>query len=481
MNDNLVDGLRSIAGRHVFTTREEIIPFLSDASYFEGDTPVAVVLPSTTEEVSRKMGLCSKTGTPVLVRGGGTSLTGSSILKGEGIVISMNRFDRVLETSIDDKYVVAEPGVRLDELNAQLEKHRHFYPPDPASSKSATVGGTISTNAGGLRAAMYGTTKNWVLGLEVVMPDGEVLNLGGKTLKRTAGYDLTSLMVGSEGTLAIITKATLKIWPIPEMRGRCAAYYRSVDAVGEAVLDLKREGVTPLIAEFIDETTMNSITRIRGLKFPKGASYMLIIDIASTRESMDRELEGVSSVLKRFDPIEVTSTTDKDEMEILYEARKGAYGALLTERKTPAQRVVIGDVVVPVTHLADALKETTARMGELKIYGGLIGHVGDGNIHANIFADLGDSGEMERVEKFQREFAAIAIRHGGSVSAEHGIGQEKIELLVDEMKGTGSMGTLALMKRLKLMFDPANILNRGKMFDSVSQEVGGKNEPKQAS
>lgn len=472
MAGDIVDRLKEIVGNHVLYSKEEIVPFLSDASYFQGDVPVAVVLPSTVEEVSEIMKVCNETGTPVVVRGGGTSLTGSSVLKGEGIVMSMNRFDKVLEVRIDDKYVVAEPGVRLDDLNAELEKEGHFYPPDPASSKAATVGGTLSTNAGGLRAAMYGTTKNWVLGLEVVMPNGEILQFGGKTLKRTAGYDFTSLMVGSEGTLGIITKAILKIWPVPEKKGRCAAHFKSIESIGNAVLELKRKGITPLIAEFVDELTMKSITRIRGIEFPEGSKYLLIVDVASTSESIERELSQVSEVLKGFDPIEVTTTTDISEMEILYEARKGAYGALLVERTDPSQRVIIGDVVVPVSHLPEALKETSAKMEEMKINGGLIGHIGDGNIHANIFADLHKKDEMENVEKFQREFGSIAVRNLGSVSAEHGIGLEKIGLLQDEVLYIGSAGTLDLMKRIKSVFDPKNLLNRGKMF--VQDEAGSR-------
>lgn len=464
MDKNITEGLREIVGKHVFTSREEIIPFLSDASYFAGDPPSAVVVPEKTEEVSRILMLCKETGTPVVVRGGGTSLTGASILRGEGIVMSMSRLDRILEINVDDKYVVAEPGVRLDDLNAELEKLGHFYPPDPASSRAATVGGTLSTNAGGLRAAMYGTTKNWVLGMEAVMPDGQILLFGGRTLKRTAGFDLTSLMVGSEGTLGVITKAILKIWPLPEMTGRSAASFESIESIGNAVLELKREGITPLIAEFIDELTMNAISKNKNLKFPEGAKYLLIVDVASTKESVDRELSRVSQVLKKFNPISVTTTTDKTEMEILYEARKGAYGALLTERKSPSQKVVIGDIVVPVSHLPQALRETRAKMDEIGIEGGLIGHIGDGNIHANIFADLESEKEMERVETFQREFGAIAIKHLGSVSAEHGIGLEKILLLEDEMAGNNTAGSLELMKSIKRLFDPGDILNRGKML-----------------
>ncbi len=462
--EDITKELRNIVGNHVFTSKEEIIPFLSDASYFTGDVPYVVVAPDTAEQVSKIMTLCYQTGTPVVVRGGGTSLTGASILKGEGIIISMNRFDRILETSVEDKYVVAEPGVRLEDLNQSLGKLGHFYPPDPASSRSATVGGSLSTNAGGLRAAMYGTTKNWVLGMEAVMPDGTIVQLGGKTLKRTAGYDLASLMVGAEGTLGIITKAILKIWPVPEKKGRAVAYYKSIEPVGEAVSELKRKGITPMIAEFMDELTMNSLRRNKGMTFPDEAKYMLIVDVASTRESVERELSEVAEVLKGFEPIDMATTTDEKEMEILYEARKGAFASLLTERQKSTQRVVIGDIVVPASHLAEALSKSKKRMEELGIHAGMVGHVGDGNIHANIYADLEDEEEMARVEKFHLDFGAIAVNLQGSVSAEHGIGMEKIDLLVDEFARRSSPGTLEIMKKIKEALDPKDLLNRGKLF-----------------
>lgn len=462
--EDIIKELKEIAGNHVFTSREEIIPFLSDASYLAGDEPLIVVAPDTADQISRIMALCYRTETPVVVRSGGTSLTGASILRGNGIIISMNRFNRILETSVVDKYVIAEPGVRLDDLNYSLEKLGHFYPPDPSSSRVATVGGTLSTNAGGLRAAMYGTTKNWVLGVEAVMPDGTVVQLGGRTLKRTSGYDLTSLMVGAEGTLCIITKAILKIWPFPEKKGRAVAYYRSAEPVGEAIAALKGRGINPFIAEFMDEITMNSLRRNRGMSFPEGAQYMVIIDVASTNESVDRELAAVADVLNEFDPIEVSTTTDEKEMEVIYEARKGAFASLLTERQKPSQRVVIGDIVVPASNLAAALRETREKMEELKVLAGMVGHVGDGNIHANIFADLEDEEEMSRVEEFHRQIAAIAIRLQGSVSAEHGIGLEKIDLLVEEFAAKNSPGTLEIMKRIKKAIDPKDLLNRGKMF-----------------
>jgi glycolate oxidase len=273
------------------------------------------------------------------------------------------------------------------------------------------------------------------------------------------------MMVGAEGTLGVITKAIVKIWPLPEAKGRILAYYDSIDKVGQAISELKGKGITPLIAEFLDGITMNSLSTTRGLEFPKDASYMLIVDIASTRESIDRELSDAETILKSFEPVSTSITTDQAEMERIYEARKGAYSSLLSERKSNSERVVIGDIVVPASELPSALKESAERINHYGITVALFGHISDGNIHANIYADISDPAHMEKIENFQHDFAMIAINHGGSVSAEHGIGLEKKDLLLLEMKETGSEEALKLMKTIRQTFDPNGIMNRGKMFD----------------
>ncbi|HLH86511.1 MAG TPA: FAD-binding oxidoreductase [Thermoplasmataceae archaeon] len=457
--------LEKISGKNLITRKEEMLPYGFDASYFSGHTPLAVVVPDTVEEISRVVSFCNENRINVVVRGGGTSLTGASIPDGNTVVISMSKFNRILEVRIEDRYAVVEPGVRLDDLNRHLEAHNHFYPPDPASSVAATVGGSISTNAGGLRASMYGSTKNWILGLQVVLPNGKVVWFGGKVLKRTAGYDLTALMVGAEGTLGVITKAILKIWPKPDSIGRILAYYDRINNIGDAIAALKRNGITPLIAEFLDRITMDALTKAKGLKFPDEADYLLIVDIASSKENLMADLERASGVINSTRPLNLKVTTDPDEMAKIYEARKGAYSSLLSLRSTNTQRVVIGDIVVPASRLPEALEQSEAKLKEHGIKAALFGHIADGNIHANIYADLADQDEMQRVDRFQEDFANIALRLEGSVSAEHGIGLEKKNLLAMEFSSLGSEYNLDLMKMIKKVFDPNNIMNRGKMFD----------------
>jgi glycolate oxidase len=457
--------LRRISGGRVLTRREELIPYLRDASYFRGQFPEAAVLPESAAEISKIMKLCNQYRVPVTVRGGGSSLTGSSVPTNGGLVISMARMNRILETKIPDSYTTVEAGVTLDDLNSHLSRFGFLYPPDPASSMAATVGGTIATNAGGLRAVMYGTTKDWVLGLEVVLPTGEVLETGGRMLKRTKGYDLTSLMIGSEGTLAIITKAILKIWPLPETTGRVMAYFKSIRAAGDAISELKSKGVTPYTAEFMDKLSLDSILKTKGLDYPHDAEYLLIVDVASTKESVDRQLKSLGQVLESFDPVKLVITRNPDEMKQIYEARKGLYSASLTLRDKPEDYVIIADIIVPPTSLPETLTEAQRAVEESGLRVSIFGHIGDGNIHANIFVDTRKEEQLMKANDFQMRLGKIAISHGGSVSAEHGIGLEKKQLILEEFKQRESEITVDLMRKIKAVFDPNHILNGGKIFD----------------
>ncbi|MEM0334116.1 MAG: FAD-binding oxidoreductase, partial [Thermoplasmata archaeon] len=311
---------------------------------------------------------------------------------------------------------------------------------------------------------MYGATKEWVLGLEVVLPDGTIIQTGGKVLKGSIGYDLTALMIGSEGTLGIITKAILKIAPIPEKYGRIMVYYKSIEEAGKAISALKKNGITPLIAEFMDRISMDSITHTKGIKFPEEAQYLLLIDISSTEESIDRKLKEAYEILKSTELVEIKLTMDPEEMNVMYQARKGLYSSQLSEREKPGEYVIIGDIVVPASRLPYTLKEIRETIEDYGLKVALFGHIGDGNIHANIFADINNDEQMEKVNSFMMDLGRIALRNEGSVSSEHGIGIEKIELLREEYKYKNSIKNIELMRNIKNIFDPKNILNRGKMF-----------------
>ena len=442
---------RALGKEKVLTKKEDLLPYASDASYISGEMPLAVVLPSSVEEVSKALKLCYENDVPVYVRGGGTSLTGASAPLG-GIVISTLRLNKILEISIKDRYAVAEAGVRLRDLNEELRKLGYMYPPDPGSEVAATVGGSISTNAGGMRGAAYGATKDWVLGLEVVLPDGTIAQFGGKTLKRSEGYDLTALMVGSEGTLGVITKATLKIAPLPKEEDMILAFYDSYKKVGEATAALNEKGIIPLVAEFLDKEAMEIIKE--SAEPPEGADSMLILVLSEKDEAL--------KALKETSPLELREVKDKEEADRIMSLRRGLYSSQLLLRERPDQKVIIGDIAVPPSRISKALEEIYSAVEKSGLKVIAFGHIGDGNIHLNVFAGMD---EMEKAIELLKETARIAVKHEGSVSAEHGIGLEKKELLVEELELRKSLVNLQLMKAIKKAFDPKNIMNRGKLFD----------------
>ncbi len=455
--------VKIVGKENVLTKPEDIAPYKRDASAFEGETPIAVVLPSTAKEVSEILSLCNENNVPVYVRGGGSSLTGSSVPLG-GIVISTKRFDKILELNITDRYVVVEPGVRLDDLNYYLSKYGYMYPPDPASSIAATVGGSISTNAGGLGGVAYGATKNWVMGLEVVLANGQITFFGGKTLKRSAGYDLASLMIGSEGTLGVITKAILRITRVPESKTRIVAYYRSEDELGAALKNLRDSDINITMMEFLDRESMESVKKTLGIEYPEGAEYMLMIDVSGSSDETKRMSSAALQIISGTSPITFRAASNKAEMDAFYSARKGLYSSTLLQRSSPSETVIIGDIVVPPTEVPATLKEIKEYIRSHGVHAVLFGHIGDGNIHMNIFADMANEQSKQSAFDLLRESGIIAVKHNGSVSAEHGIGMEKVDLLIEELKMKNASVNYELMKAIKNAFDPKNILNRGKLF-----------------
>ena len=461
---NIALELGKIVGKsNVIDSREDVRPFSVDKSYLQGALPVAVVKPRSAVQISKIMKFCNKKRVNVVVRGGGSALTGSSVPIKNTVVMDMSGFGRILEVHIDDQYAVVEPGVTVDELNNRLAKLNYLYPPEPASSRIASIGGTISTNAGGMRAVMYGSTKNWILGLEVVLPTGEIIKTGGRTLKRSVGYDLTALFVGSEGTLGIITKAIVKIVPKPGAIGKIAAYYTRVDEAVSAVERLKHAGMPLIGAELVDRSSVDMLRAYNKLELPNATNCMLMIDIASTPESLERMMELAEALLRKSNPIGIEEPKSKARIESLYHARKELFNTAIEVGKRTGRSVFISDVIVPTSKLPKTISEINAELKKHDLEVQLFSHIGDGNIHVNIIADK--KTELDKVEKLLDSFAEIALNHQGSVSGEHGIGIEKKKLMIKELKKRGSMIELQIMKKMKKALDPNGILNKGKIFD----------------
>lgn len=466
---SIINQLVEIVGEeYVITSESEKLPYKYDASLFVGEVPHVVVQPRTVEETSQILALCNKYKIPVIPRGGGTSLTGGPVPLAGSVVLSMLRMDRILEVSIEDNYALVEAGVRLGQLNEYLKKnYNYFFPPDPASSVAATVGGVIANDSSGLTGVRYGSVKNWVLGLEVVLPNGNILRLGNKTLKYRVGYDLVSLFVGSEGTLGVITKAYLKIWPRPENILRFLIYLDEISKVGEVIVRLKKSRFALTSAEFIDKSYIDILKKIENLEAPEKGNYALIIDIECPKESVKRTVDNVLNILNPLNPVEIQYSDDPETIEELNRVRKGAGSVLLYMRKKSTETTITSDIIVPPSQLPSFLLALKNKIREYGMLAPMLGHIGEGNIHVDVFCDVSDKEDLSRAMKLLHEMGKMALEYGGSVSAEHGIGLEKRDLLVEEYKFRKSEEAVHIMGQIKKVLDPNNILNPTKVLKGL--------------
>lgn len=466
MSEGLIEELAKAVGwKNVLRSEAELLPFKYDASSFVGEMPIAVVLPENEGQVSKIMKMSYELEFPVYLRGGGSSLTGGPIPTRKGsVVVSFANMAKIGEVNVTDGYVFTEPGVRLDDLNAYLSSYGYMFPPDPASSAVATVGGCIAGNSGGMRGAKFGQVKNWVLGIDAILPGGEKLKVGGRTLKLRQGLDLTSLLVGSEGTLAAITGAYLKIWPTPEKVARILAYYDELVYLMKAVAEIRRAKLIPLVMEFLGEGILEAVRSVYGDVIEMKGRNLLLLDIDGPPEALKRYVVKALSCMGNEGLKDVRVAETPEEMERAYMARRVAFPSTLKLRKRPTEGVLVADIVVPPSKLVDAvsrMEELTERYG---LRAPLGGHVGDGNIHSDIFYDMESEDESKRAWELLHAMAEVAIELGGSVSAEHGIGLEKKELMRKEFEAKGSIIAVELMRRIKEVFDPKGLLNPGKVL-----------------
>ena len=410
--------------------------------------PAAVVFPRTPEQVQEVLRDAYASRTPVVPRGAGTALTGASTAGAGAIVLDLTRMDRIRELRPDDGVAVVEPGVITAELDRAAAAYGLRYAPDPASLEISTIGGNIAPNAGGLRCAKYGVTRDSVLGLDVVLADGRLISTGRATLKGVAGYDLTSLFVGSEGTLGVVVGATLRLRPLPDPTVTFAASYRGVaDAVAASVA-LATARIQPLLAELLDEATLDAIDAADGTQLRKAGSALLIVQV----DGGPREAAAAAAVLG-LAATDLRSTTDAVETAELLAARRGALPAI--ER---LGRPLIEDIVVPRSRLAEAVPEiaTIARRHGIPIC--TLAHVGDGNLHPIIVAGRPGEPIPAAAERAADEIFGLALRLGGTITGEHGVGVLKRAWLARELGPVSH----DLQRQLKALFDPRGILNPGK-------------------
>ncbi|AAB90434.1 MULTISPECIES: glycolate oxidase subunit GlcD [Archaeoglobus] len=454
--------LEKILGKGNVSTDPLVVTLHSTDAIGKAGNATAVVFPENTEQVARIAKLCYENNIKIYPQGSSTELSGSSVPE-DGIVINFSKMNKIEEINVVDGYAVAQPGVRIAELEERLNEHSYTFPVDPGSVRSATVGGAINTGAGGMRGAKYGTMVDWVLGLEVVTADGEVLNIGSRTLKCRQGYNLTKLIVGSEGTLAIVTKAILKIAPLPENIVYAGAFFDSPEKAMQAVVEIKH--MWPAIMEFLDSDLVKAGREISGID---EEGNMLVVGIECNHEASERIASALESILSQTARRVIIARNQRElEEKNLLALRRAFYPLAIKlaskEFGTKKSLVLIEDISVPVSKLPEAIRgiKEIARKYDFTVF--IAGHVGDGNLHPTIWTSPEDEELMSRSHKFYTEVMELALRLGGTISAEHGIGVVKKEGLEMEMKYKKSEKALEIMREIKKLFDPKNILNPGKV------------------
>jgi glycolate oxidase len=447
-----------LGSEHVRTDPDTIRDNSTDATKVFHPADV-VVFPGKAQEVSGILQLANRERIPVLARGGGVGYAGGAVPISGGIVISMRRMNRILEIHPIDLLAVVEPGVITDDLHQAAEKHGLFYPPDPASLKQSSIGGNVAHNAGGPRAFKYGVTRQYLLGLEVVLPNGEIVNTGGRVVKNAVGYDLTDLLCGAEGTLGIITKLTMRLLPKPEAAFTLMALFDSVRACAEAGNALIAAKLIPSKLELIDEQSLTAIRSYlaaenieTSVALPEAAKGLLLVEVDGDRAAARESVQHVRRVLERS-AIEVIEAADGDELWAIRRYMSPAVGRIRPNK-------INEDIVVPRSRIADYLEA----MAHLQAESGLpivcFGHVGDGNIHVNLMIDAANPIEREASVRVKRRIFELAVEMGGTISGEHGIGIMKSEFLPLALQPAA----IDAMRRIKQTLDPNNILNPGKIF-----------------
>src|SRR6266540_2608116 len=453
----LPDLKRIVGTENVLTTPEDLIPYSFDGTAGLRQMPGCVVLAKTTEQVATILKLANDTGIAVVTRGSGTGLSGGSLPSPDCIVLCTVKMDRILELDRANLTMLVEPGATTLQVAEAASDAGLFYPPDPGSMKISTIGGNVAENSGGLRGLKYGITRNYVMGLEVVLPDGEVLWTGNKCVKDVAGYSLRDLYIGSEGTLGVITKVLLRLIPKPAAKKTLVATFARMDQAAQTVSDIIAAQIIPCTLEFLDRTTIHCVEDFAKVGLPLDCEALLLMETDGHPVVVAEEAARMEELARRNGSLEVRVARDDAEGAKLAGARRSAFSALARVAPT----TILEDATVPRSELAKMIRfvEATAKKYRLKI--GTFGHMGDGNLHPTFLTDERNKEEMHRVEEAFVEIFDEAIRLGGTITGEHGIGVAKKSFL-PKFAGEAQM---RVMRELRRSLDPNSILSPGKMFD----------------
>ena len=452
----VIEKLRQIVGaENVLTEPDKVEPYGADAVK-EKFPPEAVVFPENTAQMVAILKLANEYLFPVTARGGGVGYTGGAVPIDGGIVIGTDRMNKIIEISADDLYVICQPGIRTFELQQAVEKHGVFFPPDPASYKDSFIGGNIAENAGGMRTPKYGITGRYVLGLEVVTATGEVLRVGGKVEKNVVGFNLTSLIVGSEGMLGIITEATLKLLPMTEATSTVRASFKSMEAACKVLTKFTPEGLLPMAMEVIDKHCINAIEQNYAFGLSKEAAAILLVAVDGSKEEVAKNAERIEQILSENGGFDVLRAKSKEDEDKLWDVRRAISPSLMKFGTLKINE----DVVVPRSRVPELVAGVEQIGKKHNTFVANFGHAGDGNIHVNFMCNREDADSIQRARLCVSEAFQLSVELGGTISGEHGIGYVKapyLDYAIDKP-------TLEIMKGIKQVFDPNGILNPGKMF-----------------
>jgi glycolate dehydrogenase FAD-linked subunit len=458
MNSSVIKKIKEIVkSENVLDSQEARLAHSYDSSPIEPRLPEAVVRPSTSNEVSEIVKLANNEKFAIIPRGSGTGLSGGTLPVENSIILLLNHWNKTLEIDQENLTVLVEPGVITANLQSEVEKIGFIYPPDPGSSSISTLGGNVAENAGGLRGLKYGVTKNYVMGLEVVMPTGEILFTGGKSVKDVAGYNLKDILIGSEGTLGVITKILLRIIPKPETSRTFLAFFPTMENAARTVSAIISAKITPSMLEFLDNTTIRCVEDYTHIGLPVETEAILLIEVDGKKAVIEEEGMLVQAICRSNNATAIKFAENENEAVQLKKARRAAFASLARA----AQTTMSEDVAVPRSEIAHLVSDIR-RIGkkhDVKI--GTFGHAGDGNLHPNYLTDKRDKDAFSRADKAIIEVEEAAINLGGTITGEHGVGLYKKRLL-EKMVGSPAMQMMMLLKK---MMDPVNILNPGKIFD----------------
>lgn len=453
LSEAIANELRAIVGSNWFLDSPEDLATYSYDGFLPEYKPDGIIIPENREEIAAIMGVANKEKINIIPRGAGTNICGSSVARQGGIIMAFHRMNRILEIDRENMCAVVQPGVVNADLQKEAARFRLMYPPDPASMFVSTIGGNVALNAGGPRGVKYGVTRDYLLGLEVVLPTGEVIRTGGKSLKSVTGYDLTRLMCGSEGTLGIITEIILKLVPLPTSKATLQAIFLDVDHAAKTVSAIMASGIVPTTLELIDKVILDVISDYGGASFPKDAEALLLIEVDGEEVLVKAQGERIEEFCKERGAIEVQRARNAEEAEMLWQARRTAFGAVARLRPN----ILVEDATVPVKRLPDMIRVIMDLAEKYGLRIGVLAHAGDGNLHPLIMTDLRDEEEMARIDKALDELFEAAIGMGGTLSGEHGVGIAKDRFIDMEY----SEKAIEIMRGIKRVFDPNNILNPG--------------------